>query len=52
MEVGAALVIFLTAVTDALADAEPEADLYDGLEMPNWTEYWKVPSASLMIWRP
>jgi len=50
--VGAALVTFLATVADAPAETEPEAELYDGLEMPNWTEYWKVPSASLMTWRP
>jgi hypothetical protein len=26
--------------------------LYPGLLMPNWFEYWKVPSASVMIRMP
>jgi hypothetical protein len=41
----------VTALLVEEAEAEAEAETAE-LEMPNWTEYWKVPSASLMSWRP
>lgn len=28
------------------------AELYEGLEMPNWVEYWNWPVPSTMICRP
>jgi hypothetical protein len=59
VSVGAAVVELEAAVgpEEAEADAEPDAlPLADALPlpplMPNWVEYWKVPSASLMSWMP
>ena len=33
-------------------EEEEDVTASSGFEMPNWVEYWNLPVASSMIWRP